>query len=75
MSALSDRTMTSSGFYVTKEAPIETNNPVPTPSVPAPDILVVDEVLPGLQLGVEKPQWAESWRSGGPFPHDVRVVA
>ncbi len=34
-----DRTMTSSGFYVSQEAPITTDNPVKTPSVPAPDIL------------------------------------
>ena len=34
-----DRTMTSSGFYVSQEAPISTDNPVKTPSVPAPDIL------------------------------------
>ena len=39
MSALNDRVKTSSGFYVTKEAPIATDNPIPTPSVPAPDIL------------------------------------
>ena len=34
-----DRTMTSSGFYVSQEAPISTDNPIKTPSVPAPDIL------------------------------------
>ncbi|WP_295110714.1 3,4-dihydroxyphenylacetate 2,3-dioxygenase [uncultured Kocuria sp.] len=34
-----DRTMTSSGFYVSQEAPITTDNPITTPSVPAPDIL------------------------------------
>ncbi|KUF07958.1 3,4-dihydroxyphenylacetate 2,3-dioxygenase [Leucobacter sp. G161] len=39
MSELKGREKTSSGFYVTKEAPIVTDNPVPTPSVPAPDIL------------------------------------
>src|SRR5699024_8283036 len=39
MSALNDRVKTSSGFYVHAEAPIETPNPIPTPSVPAPDIL------------------------------------
>ncbi|MGH3705169.1 MAG: VOC family protein, partial [Agromyces sp.] len=39
MSALNDRVKTSSGFYVSQEAPIHSDNPVPTPSVPAPDIL------------------------------------
>ncbi|MGO2110223.1 MAG: 3,4-dihydroxyphenylacetate 2,3-dioxygenase [Pseudoclavibacter sp.] len=39
MSDLTERTMTSSGFYVSKEAPIKASNPVPTPSSPAPDIL------------------------------------
>jgi 3,4-dihydroxyphenylacetate 2,3-dioxygenase len=34
-----DMTLTSSGFYVSQEAPIECDDPVPTPSVPAPDIL------------------------------------
>ena len=34
-----DRTMTSSGFYVSQEAPITTDNPITTPSAPAPDIL------------------------------------
>ncbi|HEY1106159.1 MAG TPA: VOC family protein, partial [Agromyces sp.] len=34
-----DMTLTSSGFYVSQEAPISTDNPVPTPSAPAPDIL------------------------------------
>src|SRR3546814_17625258 len=32
-------TLTSSGFYVSQEAPITTENPIPTPSSPAPDIL------------------------------------
>ncbi len=34
-----EMTLTSSGFYVSQEAPIRSDNPVPTPSVPAPDIL------------------------------------
>ena len=34
-----DRTPTSSGFYVTEEAPIQADNPIPTPTAPAPDIL------------------------------------
>ncbi|HIY67387.1 MAG TPA: VOC family protein, partial [Candidatus Agrococcus pullicola] len=34
-----DRIKTSSGFYVSQEAPIHSDNPVPTPSAPAPDIL------------------------------------
>jgi catechol 2,3-dioxygenase len=34
-----DKTLTSSGFYVSQEAPIHTDDPVPTPSSPAPDIL------------------------------------
>ena len=34
-----DRTLTSSGFYVSQEAPISCENPTPTPTVPAPDIL------------------------------------
>ncbi|WP_203137274.1 3,4-dihydroxyphenylacetate 2,3-dioxygenase [Microbacterium sp. JZ31] len=32
-------TLTSSGFYVSQEAPIEPANPVATPTAPAPDIL------------------------------------
>ena len=32
-------TRTSSGFYVSQEAPILSDNPIPTPSAPAPDIL------------------------------------
>ena len=39
MTELNDRTRTSSGFYVTREAPIKSDNPVPTPKAPAPDIL------------------------------------
>src|SRR5690606_13540523 len=39
MSELNERTLTSSGFYVTPEAPIKADNPVPTPKAPAPDIL------------------------------------
>ena len=34
-----DMTLTSSGFYVSQEAPIEAADPVPTPASPAPDIL------------------------------------
>ena len=34
-----DKTLTSSGFYVSQEAPIHTDNPIPTPTAPAPDIL------------------------------------
>ncbi|MEO8906990.1 MAG: VOC family protein, partial [Microbacteriaceae bacterium] len=32
-------TLTSSGFYVSQEAPITCDNPTPTPKTPAPDIL------------------------------------
>ena len=32
-------TLTSSGFYVSQEAPIRAENPIPTPVAPAPDIL------------------------------------
>ena len=39
MSNHEDKTLTSSGFYVSEEAPIHTDNPVPTPVSPAPDIL------------------------------------
>src|SRR5690606_6123093 len=39
MTDMTDRTLTSSGFYVSQEAPIRTDNPIPTPSSPAPDIL------------------------------------
>ena len=39
MSELKGRTKTSSGFYVTQEAPIKTDNPVPTPKASPPDIL------------------------------------
>ena len=39
MTNLADRTMTSSGFYVSQQAPITTDNPIKTPSAPAPDIL------------------------------------
>ncbi|WP_437582469.1 3,4-dihydroxyphenylacetate 2,3-dioxygenase [Paramicrobacterium sp. CJ85] len=34
-----DMTLTSSGFYVSQEAPITTDNPIPTPTVAPPDIL------------------------------------
>ena len=34
-----DKTLTSSGFYVSQEAPIQTDNPVPTPQAAPPDIL------------------------------------
>jgi catechol 2,3-dioxygenase len=34
-----ERTRTSSGFFVSQEAPIVSENPVPTPSSPPPDIL------------------------------------
>lgn len=33
------KTLTSSGFYVSQEAPIFSENAVPTPTAPAPDIL------------------------------------
>ncbi len=39
MAKLKQSEKTSSGFWVTKEAPIETSNPIATPSSPAPDIL------------------------------------
>lgn len=39
MSELKGRKKTSSGFYVTEEAPIKSNNPVPTPKSSPPDIL------------------------------------
>lgn len=39
MAKLNQSDKTSSGFWVTKEAPIETSNPVATPTSPAPDIL------------------------------------
>ena len=32
-------TRTSSGFFVSQEAPIHTDNPIPTPTSPAPDVL------------------------------------
>jgi catechol 2,3-dioxygenase len=34
-----DMTLTSSGFYVSQEAPIRSDDPVPTPTAPAPDVL------------------------------------
>src|SRR6187431_2537451 len=34
-----DKTLTSSGFFVSQEAPIHTDNPVPTPQASPPDIL------------------------------------
>lgn len=34
-----EKQLTSAGFYVAPEAFVPTNNPVPTPQVPAPDIL------------------------------------
>ncbi|HWD60860.1 MAG TPA: VOC family protein, partial [Humibacter sp.] len=39
MTRRKDMTLTSSGFYVSQEAPIATDNPVATPTVQAPDIL------------------------------------
>src|SRR6478752_5096526 len=39
MTDKNDRTLTSSGFYVSQEAPIHAENPIATPSSPAPDIL------------------------------------
>ncbi|MES1940968.1 3,4-dihydroxyphenylacetate 2,3-dioxygenase [Salinisphaera sp. T5B8] len=36
---MSEKTLTSSGFYVSAEAFVPTDNPVPTPSAPPPDIL------------------------------------
>uniref|UniRef100_UPI003D7498AF VOC family protein n=1 Tax=Micrococcus terreus TaxID=574650 RepID=UPI003D7498AF len=39
MSNLESRQKTSSGFYVTTEAPITPQNPLPTPKAEAPDIL------------------------------------
>jgi len=39
MSDTNDKTLTSSGFFVSQEAPITTDNPVPTPTSPPPDIL------------------------------------
>ena len=35
------RTLTSSGFHVSQDAPINTDNPIPTPDAPAPDVLRV----------------------------------
>ena len=34
-----DKTLTSSGFYVSQEAPIHSENPIPTPQASPPDIL------------------------------------
>ena len=39
MTNLESRQKTSSGFFVTKEAPIDPENPLPTPTSEAPDIL------------------------------------
>ncbi|WP_136088710.1 3,4-dihydroxyphenylacetate 2,3-dioxygenase [Auritidibacter ignavus] len=39
MTDMKDRTLTSSGFYVSQETPIQTDNPIPSPSVEAPDVL------------------------------------
>ena len=39
MTERKDMTLTSSGFYVSQEAPIQPANPVPTAKAPAPDIL------------------------------------
>ncbi len=39
MTDRSKMTRTSSGFFVSQEAPIEASNPIPTPTSPAPDIL------------------------------------
>ena len=39
MAKLNESDKTSSGFWVTKEAPIESANPILTPTSPAPDIL------------------------------------
>ncbi|MGO3151160.1 MAG: 3,4-dihydroxyphenylacetate 2,3-dioxygenase [Galactobacter sp.] len=39
MTNRADMTLTSSGFYVSQEAPIEAPNALPTPTAPAPDIL------------------------------------
>ncbi|MFV0435306.1 MAG: 3,4-dihydroxyphenylacetate 2,3-dioxygenase, partial [Leucobacter sp.] len=39
MAKLNEEDKTSSGFWVTKEAPIETDNPIATPSAEAPDII------------------------------------
>lgn len=36
---MSEKTLTSSGFYVSQEAFVPTNNPVPTPKAPPPDIV------------------------------------
>ncbi|NKF32942.1 3,4-dihydroxyphenylacetate 2,3-dioxygenase, partial [Pseudomonas sp. BGM005] len=33
------KTLTSSGYYVSQEAPIQTDNPVPTPESTPPDVL------------------------------------
>ena len=35
------RTLTSSGFHVSQDAPVNTDNPIPTPEAPAPDVLRV----------------------------------
>ncbi|MBN9174442.1 MAG: 3,4-dihydroxyphenylacetate 2,3-dioxygenase, partial [Microbacterium sp.] len=39
MSTHDGKTLTSSGFYVSQEAPIHTDNPAPTPQATPPDIL------------------------------------
>ena len=36
---MTDKTLTSSGFYLSQEAPIHSDNPVPTPQASPPDIL------------------------------------
>ena len=36
-----DMTLTSSGFYVSQEAPISCENPTPTPTVPAQSVTTV----------------------------------
>ncbi|MBL3687515.1 3,4-dihydroxyphenylacetate 2,3-dioxygenase [Leucobacter zeae] len=39
MAKLNEADKQSAGFWVTKEAPIQSENPIPTPTSPAPDIL------------------------------------
>src|SRR6478735_4803934 len=36
---MTDKTLTSSGFFVSQEAPIHSGNPIPTPQASPPDIL------------------------------------
>ena len=70
MAKLNEEDKQSAGFWVTKEAPIHSDNPIPTAKSPAPDILrcaYMELIVTDLAAAVTGVAWAAAvnWAGNG----------